>query len=112
MGIEELKKQEAARNASSQNEKSWFKKWWGIGLIIFLSVNIIGVFLSPSGLGSSSSKGTGLSPCECSRRWLTTHKSYMKATDRWKHDECTRKYGGFAGANEACINPDADKSSI
>lgn len=103
MGIEELKKQEAIK-ASNQKKKKWYQKWWGIGLIIIVSVNVIGSLVNSSGLGSSTSNGrSGLSACECSQRWLMTDKSFMKSTDRWKHDECTRKYGGFAGANDACI---------
>lgn len=51
---------------------------------------------------SSSSSSSSINACECSERWLATPKSMMKSTDKWKYDECVRKYGGFAGAHSIC----------
>lgn len=95
MGIEELKKQEATRNASDQKEKSWFQKWWGIGLIVIVSVNVIGVFISPAGIGSS-----GLSPCDCLEAMVTSNEVYRKcllqdidkAFDYWESRDPSRKF--------------------
>lgn len=66
---------------------------------IVSAIVVFGFFL----IGNSNNSSSGLSACECSQRWLATPKSMMKSTDKWKYDECVRKYGGFAGANEACI---------
>ena len=83
---------------NNQTEKKWYQKWWGIVTIIIVIVGIINGITN-----SSNSSSSGLSACECSQRWLSTPKSMMKSTDKWKYDECVRKYGGFAGANDACI---------
>lgn len=80
-------------------EKKWYQKWWGIVLIVFLILSIISqLFIAKSSNSSSSTT----SACQCSQRWLATPKEFMKATDRWKYDECVRKFGGFTGANSAC----------
>jgi hypothetical protein len=80
-------------------EKKWYQKWWGIALIVFLILSIISQLF----IAKSSNSSSTTSACQCSQRWLATPKEFMKATDRWKYDECVRKFGGFAGANSACI---------
>lgn len=67
---------------------------------IFILVLIITQLTNSS---SSSSSSSSINACKCSERWLATPKRMMKSTDKWKYDACVRKYGGFAGANDACI---------
>ncbi|WP_299012061.1 hypothetical protein [uncultured Polaribacter sp.] len=70
-------------------------------LLIFGGILIL--FLMITQLSkSSSSPSSSINACECSERWLATPKSMMKSTDKWKYDECVRKYGGFAGAHAKC----------
>ena len=71
-------------------------------ILIFGGIFIL-VLIVTQLTNSSSSSSSSINACECSERWLATPKSMMKSTDKWKYDECVRKYGGFAGANDSCI---------
>jgi hypothetical protein len=91
---------EILNSNNPKNEKSWYQKWWGVAIIILIILGVIGNLVGNKNSDSSST----ISACQCSERWLATPKEFMKATDRWKYDECVRKFGGFAGANSACVN--------
>lgn len=89
---------EVFKRNNSKIEKSWYQKWWGVAIIIFIILAIIGNLAGNKNSNTSST----ISACQCAERWLATPKEFMKATDRWKYDECVRTYGGFAGAHSEC----------
>jgi surface protein len=84
---------------SSQSTKMSTKKlvFIAIGVLVLLSL----LFNNQSSSSSSSSSTT--SACNCTEKWLALPRNMMPGDDKWKYDECKRKYGGFAGANEKCI---------
>ena len=71
-------------------------------LLIFGGIFILVLIITQFSNSSSSSSSSSINACECSERWLATPKRMMKSTDKWKYDECVRRYGGFAGAHNAC----------
>ena len=85
---------ESIENYLDKNKKQKNNK-----LLIFGGIFILVLIITQF---SNSSSSSSINACECSERWLATPKRMMKSTDKWKYDECVRRYGGFAGAHNAC----------
>ena len=99
-------KKNISNEVDSENVENYLdknKKQKNNKLLIFGGIFILVLIITQLTNTSSSSTSSSINACACSERWLTTPKSMMKSTDKWKYDECVRKYGGFAGANNACI---------
>lgn len=103
--VENKKNNSSNSKSNSENIENYLdknKKEKNNKLLIFGGIFILVLIITQLS-NSSSSSSSSINACECSERWLSTPKSMMKSTDKWKYDECVRKYGGFAGANNACI---------
>ena len=81
---------EKLKESDSDNQtKKWYKKWWGILIIVILVLGIIqGIFTAK------------LDPCECSR--LNMLKSMDLYHDVEKFNNCLRKYGNAGQMTIKC----------